>query len=549
MTAPTYPLAVLLAIAAEFTPPDPATAGGNGNGHHEPARPAAPDAGDRPGDDFNARARWTDAKLLGGAGWRLEFTSRAGVGYWKRPGKKGPGISATTNALGTDRLRVFSTSTEFETRGYSKFKAYAVLHHHGDDAEAAKALRAAGYGAKRTAEQAGAGIVPTTPFQPYVHGPYGPAPMTTVELPAADVTAEQLADPNALHVESVKDFLYDVDNAADVRWLLRDLWPSGDYGVMSAEPKAQKTWNAVDLAVAVAGGVPWLGGIPLDDPGPVLLFSGEGGRADLARRLRAVCAARGLVLEDLPISICTRAPHLARGPHLDQLAAAVDGLGPKLVVLDPLYLSMGGANTASLSEVGAILEGPQRVCQRAGAGLLVVHHHNKQTDKSGAARMTGAGPAEWGRVLITVKVISRHTDHDGKRTTVVTDLEVVGGAVAGRTLRLMRRIEATDPEDMRSLLIYSTTVDEAPEPVDGDEVAGMGPARVKLLEAVRALNRPASGRELVDWINEHHGHGLKRETVSRELHALAKTGLVDDMAEPGHPSLWFPVPADDAGEV
>ncbi|MFL5914128.1 MAG: AAA family ATPase [Gaiellaceae bacterium] len=53
------------------------------------------------------------------------------------------------------------------------------------------------------------------------------------------------------------------------------------------------------------------------------------------------------------------------------------------------------------------------------------------------------------------------------------------------------------------------------------------PAAAKLLEALAAQDEPASGAELVDWIAGKHGHGLKRETVSRHLNALRRQGLVD----------------------
>jgi Bifunctional DNA primase/polymerase, N-terminal len=113
----------------------------------EESRPRAEGDALRPGDDFNARATWDD--ILGSRGWTK--VRAMGNGWtWRRPEKKGPGISATTGQAkdGVDRLFVFSTSTEFDSeRPYSKFAAYALLEHRGDMGAAARALRAAGYGA------------------------------------------------------------------------------------------------------------------------------------------------------------------------------------------------------------------------------------------------------------------------------------------------------------------------------------------------------------------------------------------------------------------
>lgn len=95
-----------------------------------------------PGEDFNARAEW--AQVL--TGWREHYRSDD-VTYWTRPGKP-TGISASTNALGTDRLHVFTTSASPLEGGesYSKFGAYAALHFGGDHKAAARALGQQGFG-------------------------------------------------------------------------------------------------------------------------------------------------------------------------------------------------------------------------------------------------------------------------------------------------------------------------------------------------------------------------------------------------------------------
>ena len=95
--------------------------------------------GPRPGDLLEQSMSWEE--LLVPAGWR-QARERGEIGYWTRPGKS-DGISATTNALGTDRLHVFSSSAApFEPdTSYSKFAAWTLLHAAGDYSEAARRLR------------------------------------------------------------------------------------------------------------------------------------------------------------------------------------------------------------------------------------------------------------------------------------------------------------------------------------------------------------------------------------------------------------------------
>ena len=97
----------------------------------------------RPGDDYNQRTSW--AALLEPSGWAEVFT-RGDVSYWRRPDKK-VGISATTNFGGSDLFYPFTSSTEFAPEtSYTKFGAYALLHHGGDYSKVALALAKQGFG-------------------------------------------------------------------------------------------------------------------------------------------------------------------------------------------------------------------------------------------------------------------------------------------------------------------------------------------------------------------------------------------------------------------
>ena len=104
----------------------------------KPSRSGASSDSLRPGDLFNQQASWEE--VLSPHDWQL-VRYVGDKGEWRRPGKSGPGISATTNWDGSDLLYVFSTSTLFEPeRGYSKFAAYALLNFGGDFRAAARHL-------------------------------------------------------------------------------------------------------------------------------------------------------------------------------------------------------------------------------------------------------------------------------------------------------------------------------------------------------------------------------------------------------------------------
>jgi hypothetical protein len=192
------------------------------------------------------------------------------------------------------------------------------------------------------------------------------------------------------------------------RWLIKGLCPADAYGVLAAQEKAGKTWAALDLAVSVATGRPWLDHFACPSPGPVLVFLGEGGERATVRRIEAIATAKGVDPDQLAdrLRLCFRVPRLAAlgaGLELTAIQAELQAHPAALVVLDPLYLAAAGASGSNLYDMGAVLQAIQAVCQHAGCALVVTHW-NKTGDGRGADRISGAGPAAWARVICSIAV-------------------------------------------------------------------------------------------------------------------------------------------------
>ncbi|MER5356106.1 hypothetical protein ABT093_38020 [Kitasatospora sp. NPDC002551] len=109
------------------------------------SRPPLPGGGLRPGEDFEQRASWEE--ILHGVFRPIRTTGRTTYWGWADGTR---GAKATTGRdLAADRLYVFTTSSEFQAEvPYTKFGAYALLHHGGDHKAAAAALRRQGYGSE-----------------------------------------------------------------------------------------------------------------------------------------------------------------------------------------------------------------------------------------------------------------------------------------------------------------------------------------------------------------------------------------------------------------
>jgi len=341
-----------------------------------------------------------------------------------------------------------------------------------------------------------------------------------------------------------------VDTAVPPGWLARPVWPADAYGIIAAAAKAGKTWLGADLAVSVASGTPWLGMFSCD-AGGVMACLGEGGARKMLRRLRAICADRDLTYEELPIGVCLRAPHLSSGEHLDAIRAELAATRPRLLLIDPLYLAARGARASALYEMGEVLEGVQLVAQQAGCALVVVHHWNQTGTGRGAERMSGAGPAEWGRVLVSVAVVSSHVDSLTKETAVTLDIDFVGDEIPDTEVRVRRRVRADDPDDLSSALHYQVeALERHASQADGEGAGGLRPSARRVLAALRASDHPLTVQAIGDAVAEDATGlgGLKARTIQDATVVLREAGLaLEEGSGAGLPGLWRTVEAPEPG--
>ena len=143
--------------------------------------------GTRPGDDYARRTSW--GEILKPEGWTAVY-DRAETSYWRRPGKV-YGVSASTNLGGSDLLYVFSSSTPFDSdQSFTKFGAFALLHHKNDFGAAARDLSRQGYGVQKEEKEAAAAVVPLVP----------PMPHTLAQMLAVFRRWLSLDDPSSLIV-------------------------------------------------------------------------------------------------------------------------------------------------------------------------------------------------------------------------------------------------------------------------------------------------------------------------------------------------------------
>src|SRR5215831_16506794 len=167
------------------------------------------------------------------------------------------------------------------------------------------------------------------------------------------------------------------ERAPELRWLVTQLWSRDAVGIVGGEPKCCKSFLALDLAVAVAAGVPCLRRFAVPDPGRVLLYAAEDAHPIVRRRLEGIAAAAGVDLRDLDIQVIT-APTLRLDLPADRVALqeAVARLQPRLLILDP-FVRLHRIDENASGEVAPLLAYLRELQRRYALAVLVVHHAKK----------------------------------------------------------------------------------------------------------------------------------------------------------------------------
>jgi RecA-family ATPase len=167
------------------------------------------------------------------------------------------------------------------------------------------------------------------------------------------------------------------DRAEEQRWLVTGLWSEQAVGIIGGEPKCCKSFLALDLAVAVAAGVPCLRRFAVPRAGRVLLYAAEDALHIVRRRLDGICAAAGLNLADLDVQVIT-APTVRLDLPADRrsLDETVAELQPRLLVLDP-FVRLHRIDENASGEVAPLLAFLRELQRRQGIAVVVVHHAKK----------------------------------------------------------------------------------------------------------------------------------------------------------------------------
>lgn len=181
---------------------------------------------------------------------------------------------------------------------------------------------------------------------------------------------------------------------ASTPWLIDQLWTAQAVGIIGGRPKCNKTWLALEMAVAVASGSACLDSFAVPSAGLVLLYAAEDSASDLRLRLESLAHHHGIPLASLNLRIITAdSLRLDRMADQQRLAATVLLHRPALLILDPL-VRLHAIDENAAGEIAALLGYLRALQRQSGSAITLIHHSRKNVAAEGGAGYSLRGSSD-----------------------------------------------------------------------------------------------------------------------------------------------------------
>ncbi len=199
-----------------------------------------------------------------------------------------------------------------------------------------------------------------------------------------------------------------------IDWLVQDVIQRGSNGTFTASPKVGKSWAALDLAIAMALGEPWLG-FAIPAPVRVAFISREDNPRLTSWRLeqlfRGRSAAHPGFIDNLRINSRAQSPQLLidNDAQLSELIDAMKLAKTEFCFFDVLNI-LHCADENDNSEMAAVMQKFSKVQEEVGCGIGLIHHYGKDATRSMTQRLRGASSiAGWMEWLIGISMANEAT--------------------------------------------------------------------------------------------------------------------------------------------
>jgi hypothetical protein len=337
--------------------------------------------------------------------------------------------------------------------------------------------------------------------------------------PNATASAEEFDTVAPASAQADKPIRFQVESLAAFashpapEWIVKGVLPRAGLCVLYGESGSGKTFMTLDLALAVAMGLPWRERRVRQ--GQVVYVAAEGA-GGFRNRVVAACRHRSLNPGDVPIGVINAAPNFLLKDDALEVVAAIKAWGPcSIVVVDTLAQVMPGANENAGEDMGKALAHCRGIHRATGALVILVHHSGKDASK-GARGWSGLRAACDAELEVTrgpqgraLRVSKQKDGEDGLSWGFGLEIVPVGQDSDGEIITSCIVTEQATPEvgnlarplGAKEAIVNQVIVEMAQSQTSGIEVDAV------IVEAASRMPAPTDG---------------KRDT--RKQHAQARAG-------------------------
>jgi hypothetical protein len=343
-------------------------------------------------------------------------------------------------------------------------------------------------------------------------------------LEALEGEIKATASPSGFELFSLRDM------AAMPRplWLVRGILIEKISSVISADTGCFKSFFALDMALSVALGRPFMGREV--KKGTAVYVAAEG-FFTIAERAAAFAQHHDCELPEnfhaLKVPI-----NLGNAGTVEAFADAIEELAPALVVLDTLSQCAVGANENDNGQMANFIRGMMALCERIGAHVTVLHHNGKNT---GTFRGAGAIKAN-----ADAHITLDRPEGDDQNTVFVRNEKQRGKLFKSFALRGVEIVLPFTDEygDAVTSLVFEPCDDEvAPKVEKHPNAKKADKTSTALLEAFDEVAREAAelgidGVKTGFWkakVEEAEPPICPPSTFWRHRKALLKSGVIDEV--------------------
>lgn len=291
-------------------------------------------------------------------------------------------------------------------------------------------------------------------------------------------------------------------------WLMEGIIYENTISGLYGQPGSGKSFIALDWAMCISEGMPWLGRFRTKQA-PVVYIAAEGGQG-IQKRVREWMHHYGVTslsaMHWLLNPLYVREDGIVE-QFLSNLERSHEGpdavLNPGLMVVDTLSQSIGDGDENASKDMGLFISRVQRIAREKGMAALIVHHTNAEGKRErGHSSLRGN--------IDTMFKTTHKENSDGKLilVTLINDKQKDDAKIKPLYL-------APAEGTTRSLVLIET---DAPEPA---KTKGGPPAPMRKVDMLTLLSTHEDGLSWKEW---QLASGVDKNRFNRRVKQLTEEG-------------------------